>query len=475
MSNFQSDMVAPWSRSEGAPPSDTPTLTTSSDSSHTSQLEHDLPAHPRSSTLTQHPDQHWDGRRETLGSWFAELETSLSTVSPELYEFAVEFLLSDRSKTVLFAPGQAAQLDGVLPRPDYTWENPAPTSSDAYDVPQHVTVAAYEQLYRDRCLRDPALDPTAPPIVPNNTPYPIDGSKYVLSLAQLHSWQMKLRNAILRFIADLPVRHILAKQFPRDGRALLDHLRAQANTPLTSSQVNSILADIQTLISHGIKEDTVASFREIGVIYHRLLSRIPDDNPSRDSPAMQAMRYVQAVIKNRTHVGQSLMHHFASHGVDQNDPNAVRESIAAFLEDQASIRRLCAPHAQRDAPPPPPLPPTLPDLNELKTLLAQSLLNHRKDPPKNHRPWEIDKNYHAGTNDPCHHCGGDHWNVDCPNIERDGYRSFLKEAMSREKSRRKSMENANALVTAAFAKFHQSSDNPSAIPGEPSDDPITMY
>ena len=28
-------------------------------------------------TPGQHPDQHWDGRRESLGSWFTEFETTL--------------------------------------------------------------------------------------------------------------------------------------------------------------------------------------------------------------------------------------------------------------------------------------------------------------------------------------------------------------------------------------------------------------
>ena len=36
-----------------------------------------------------HPDQHWDGRRVTLSSWYTEFETTLSYVSPSLYEFAV--------------------------------------------------------------------------------------------------------------------------------------------------------------------------------------------------------------------------------------------------------------------------------------------------------------------------------------------------------------------------------------------------
>ena len=69
---------------------------------------------------TLHPEHHWNGRRETLGSWLAEFETVLSTTSPEVHEFAVEFFLSDRNKTVIFFPGQAAQLDGAIIRPEYS-------------------------------------------------------------------------------------------------------------------------------------------------------------------------------------------------------------------------------------------------------------------------------------------------------------------------------------------------------------------
>ena len=35
-----------------------------------------------------HPEQHWNGRREMLGSWLAEFEKTLSAVSPELHQFA---------------------------------------------------------------------------------------------------------------------------------------------------------------------------------------------------------------------------------------------------------------------------------------------------------------------------------------------------------------------------------------------------
>ena len=113
-SDTRSEMVAPAPDSgTSAPPA--------SDEGALALVNPSLTEPPRSSPAKAglHPDQHWDGRRETLGSWFAEFETVLSTVSPELYEFAVEFVLSDRSKTVLFVPGQAAQLDGALPRPIY--------------------------------------------------------------------------------------------------------------------------------------------------------------------------------------------------------------------------------------------------------------------------------------------------------------------------------------------------------------------
>ena len=230
-----------------------------------------------------HPEQHWNGKRETLGSWFTEFETVLSAVSPELHEFALEFFLSDRNKTVIFFPGQAAQLDGALPRPDYDWDNPAPSGATEYAVPHDVVVTAFHHMHRERCLRDTTLDPNNVPVVANDITYPVDPVKYACSTASLHSWQMRLRTVILKYISDLPTRHILAGQFKRDGRALLDHLRARARTPLTTSQVTSVNADIAALAKAGLKNDDVASFREFGVIYHRLLNRIPDGNPSKDS------------------------------------------------------------------------------------------------------------------------------------------------------------------------------------------------
>ena len=145
-----------------------------------------------------HPEQHWNGRRETLGSWLAEFETVLATVSPELHEFAVEFILSDRNKTVIFFPGQAAQLDGAMARPDFTWATPAPSTPATYDVAEHVVQTAYARLHHERCLRDAHLDPNNPPFIPPGTTYPIDGQKYVCNTAMLHDTRVPTDTADLR-------------------------------------------------------------------------------------------------------------------------------------------------------------------------------------------------------------------------------------------------------------------------------------
>ena len=113
-------------------------------------------------------------------------------------------------------------------------------------------------------------------------------------------------------------------------------------SPLTTSQVNSILADIDTLTDAGLKFDDVASFRQYSVLYHRILSRIPDANPNKDTRAVQAMRYIKATMHNREDVGRALYNHFGSHAVDTNDPDAVQRSICNFLEDQATVTRLCS-------------------------------------------------------------------------------------------------------------------------------------
>ena len=297
----------------------------------------------QSAQAGQHPDHHWNGRRESLGSWLNEFETVLSTVAPDLWSFAVELFVIHQSRTTICFPGQAAQLDGALPRPHYDWNNPAPVNPNAYMVPDQVVVDAYAAIHARRMLTDPTAQPA--PLIPPGTQYPVNDKHYILSSAHFNDWNIKLRNIILRYISDLPMRHLYARDYPRDGRALLDHLRASAATPLSTTQVNSVNADIAALTARGITSDTVEAFREFGVIYHRLLDRIPAANPSRDSPSLQAMRYMQATIKTRHQTGMQLMHHFAAHGVDQNSPAAVRDSIIDFLEENAAVRRLCQPTA----------------------------------------------------------------------------------------------------------------------------------
>ena len=65
---------------------------------------------------------------------------------------------------------------------------------------------------------------------------------------------------------------------------------------------------------------------------------------------MRAMRYLQAVVHNRPNLGRDITTHMRATSVDQNDPAAVRESIIIFLEDTASVARLCVPSHATVAP-----------------------------------------------------------------------------------------------------------------------------
>ena len=53
------------------------------------------------------------------------------------------------------------------------------------------------------------------------------------------------------------------------------------------------------------------------------------------------MRCIKAVMKNREDMGQALMNHFAAHHIDQANPTEVQHAILAFLNDHATVKRLC--------------------------------------------------------------------------------------------------------------------------------------
>ena len=200
--------------------------------------------------------------------------------NPTLYELATTSLITERSTVILFHHGQAAQLDGVIPLPPNDWNNPASLRPEDYEVPHQVIVNAYAANWQLRCLKDTNLDPNAPPVPPEGTTYPIDEKKYLVSPTILRSRNTQLCNLTLAFIGDAPLRAELSRQFPNDGRGLLEHLRNLANTPLTTSQISSIFADIETLTNRGVKEDTVTSFREFVVVYHNLTHAFQTTTPT---------------------------------------------------------------------------------------------------------------------------------------------------------------------------------------------------
>ena len=286
---------------------------------------------------------------------------------------------------------------------------------------------------------------TALPAIPADAAYPIDANDYRVSATLLKNYNNPLRNHILSTIVDVATRTMLSDKYPTDGRALLQHLRTRAEHPLKTSQVNSIILQIDSLVNAGIKYDDAKSFRDFTVHYHRILRRIPPANASKDTPAMQAMRYIKAVIKNREDMGRAIMNHFASHNTDHNDPDAVHGSLCVFLDDHATVRRLCSANMQ---PVEPSLPPALPDINslmrsmdnmqtEIKALYsAQSLFNGarhqtnrdpRKGPPKDQRYSKsnfqrrpFDRPWQRGRDRPCRTpgCEGPHWDIDCPDRDK---------------------------------------------------------
>ena len=98
------------------------------------------------------PYKLWDSEASTLAPFLAELEITLSAHDSALYTFAVEFYaMLSNGKTVLSYRGQAAQLDGALPRPVYTWATPAPSDDASYGV-DHVTIVnKIHEDYAENC------------------------------------------------------------------------------------------------------------------------------------------------------------------------------------------------------------------------------------------------------------------------------------------------------------------------------------
>ena len=66
--------------------------------------------------------------------WLAELESTIAIQTPHLHTLAVECIVHDSGRVIIFTAGQAAQLEGDMVRPVYTWNNPAPDDVSSYDV-----------------------------------------------------------------------------------------------------------------------------------------------------------------------------------------------------------------------------------------------------------------------------------------------------------------------------------------------------
>ena len=284
------------------------------------------------SSNAQVTDLYWDGSDETLRGYVEELQSTITIRAPHLHTLATESVIHDNGKVIIFCLGQAAQLEGDMPRPPYSWHNPAPIDEASYPITREAIVSAYARLHQHAFARNPTIN-TALPEIPDNATYPIDTNVYRMSATILKNHNNQLRNQILATIQDVATRTMLGDQFPTDGRGLLQHLRAKAESPLKTSQVNSIMAQMDSLTDAGITYDDAKSFRDFTVHYHRILRRIPAANANKDSPPVQAMRYVKAVIKNREDMGRAIMNHFASHGTDHNNPSAVYESLCTFLDD----------------------------------------------------------------------------------------------------------------------------------------------
>ena len=196
-------------------------------------------------------DLHWNGSDESLRGWVLEFQSTISIRAPHLHTLIVESIVHENGRVIIFCLGQAAQLEGDMPRPAYSYENPAPIDADSYPVSREAIEAAYHRLHRRALARNPSMT-TALAAIPADAVYPIDANDYRVSATLLKNYNNQLRNHILSTIVDVATRTMLGDKYPTDGRALLQHLRTRAEQPLKTSQVNSIMAQIDYLVNTGI-------------------------------------------------------------------------------------------------------------------------------------------------------------------------------------------------------------------------------
>ena len=141
---------------------------------------------PPTSQLSSNPDStdltfFWNGTTATLRSFLTELAARVSDDDPTL---AIQGYVTN-SDTIIFPHrAQAAEQDGHLPRPEYTWTNATPTFAASFDDTLRVTVVArHAHLLRPHGY-DPRPDLTNLDNLANihsDTTRPL-GQQYLLSL-----------------------------------------------------------------------------------------------------------------------------------------------------------------------------------------------------------------------------------------------------------------------------------------------------
>ena len=188
------------------------------------------------SANAQTTDLYWNGSEEQLRGWILEFQSTISIRAPHLHTLITESIVHENGRVIIFCLGQAAQLEGDMPRPAYDYENPAPLDVASYPISREAVEAAYLRLHRRALARNPNIN-AEPPAVPADAVYPIDPNDYRVSVTLLKNYNNQLRNHILSTIMDVATRTMLGDKYPTDGRALLQHLRHRAEQPLKTSQV----------------------------------------------------------------------------------------------------------------------------------------------------------------------------------------------------------------------------------------------